>query len=77
MPVLRIPTAPIVVGPHVVIGTQDGLYVLDATTGAIVSSDALAGILGPDEQIVSAPLAGFSAAGGMLFVPVGNKLVAY
>ncbi|MFN2548318.1 MAG: PQQ-binding-like beta-propeller repeat protein [Myxococcales bacterium] len=73
-----IQTAPIVVGPHVVFGSSDGhVWVVDSTTGVIVSSAALSNIRPPDEQNVAAPLAGFTAADGMLFVPAGNSIVAY
>jgi hypothetical protein len=37
----------------------------------------LPNVLGPDEQNVSSPLAGFAAANGMLFVPAGTSIVAY
>ena len=70
--------APIVVGAQVVTGSSSGqLYVLDAATGALLSTRVLAGLAAPDEQNVSAPLTGLAAADGMLFVPAGPRLVAY
>jgi outer membrane protein assembly factor BamB len=70
-------TAPIVVGPYVVVGTSSTLYVLNVSDGKVASSDTLAEIRVPDEQNVSAPIAGLGAGGGMLFVPAGTTLVAY
>jgi outer membrane protein assembly factor BamB len=70
-------TAPLVVGSQVVVATPSTLFVLDAATGAVKGSAAQAGILGPDEQNVSGPLAGFAAADGRLFVPAGTSLIAY
>lgn len=69
--------APLVVGANVVVATNKGVVVLDLKTGAPVSSVALSGVRGTDEQNVSAPFAGLSAANGMLFVPVGTSVVAY
>lgn len=69
--------APVVMGEHVVLPTATGLVVLNALTGVEVDRTALAGIQGTDEQNVSSPFAGLNAANGMLFVPVGNSLVAY
>ncbi len=74
----QIVTAPLVVGSHVVVGSLAGtLYALAAADGTVASSVALPEILGPDEQNVSAPLAGFAAADGMLFVPAGTAVVAF
>jgi outer membrane protein assembly factor BamB len=69
--------APLVVGAHVVVPASGAVVVLDAQTGAEVSRATLASIRGVDEQNVSAPLAGMSAANGMLFVPAGTSIVAY
>ena len=69
--------APLVVGSHVVLPTGTGLVVLDAVTGVEVDRRPLADIRGTDEQNLSSPLAGLSAANGMLFVPAGTALVAY
>ena len=71
-------TAPIVVGSQVVVSSAVGqIYVLDAATGAVMSSIPLANIVGTDEQNQYGPLAGLTAADGMLFVPAGTSLVAY
>lgn len=68
--------APIVVGPHVVVGTSQRVVVLSATDGSVVSSAALTGIPSP-EGVKIGELAGLTAADGMLFVPSGTRLVAY
>lgn len=68
---------PVVLGTHVVLPTTAGLVVRDLLTGAEVARAALPGIPTPDEHNVAAPLAGLSAANGMLFVPAGHALVAY
>ena len=69
--------APIVVGAHVVLPTSGAVVVLDSSSGAEVSRATLANIRGADEQNVSAPLSGITAANGMLFVPAGTSVVAY
>jgi outer membrane protein assembly factor BamB len=74
----QIITAPLVVGSHVVVGSLAGtLYALSVADGTVASSVSLPEILGPDEQNVSAPLAGMTAADGMLFVPAGTAVVAF
>jgi outer membrane protein assembly factor BamB len=72
-------TAPIVVGQSVVVGTGAGLLsVLSAKDGSLLGQAQLAmGLSGPDEQNVSSPLTGLSAAEGKLFVPNGTELTAY
>jgi outer membrane protein assembly factor BamB len=70
-------TAPIVDGSLVVVGTASGVYALATNGGTVVSSSPLAGVLGPDEQNVTGPLAGLVAADGMLFVPTSTGIVAY
>ena len=74
----QVQAAPIVVGPHLVIGLSDGrLLAVDAATGAIASSAVVPNMLAPDEQNVGRPLAGVTAADGMLFVPAGTSLIAF
>lgn len=72
-------TAPVIVNGFVYLGTGTGtLYVLDEQTGREVYYDYLwNAITGPDEQNVSAPLAGLTVGQGLLAVPAGNKLFAY
>jgi outer membrane protein assembly factor BamB len=71
-------TAPIVVGEHVVVAGLSGrLYALSTADGTVAGSDTLPSIAGVDEQNVSAPLSGLSAAEGTLFVPTGSGLAAY
>lgn len=70
-------TAPLVVGPHVIIASPTQLFVLDKQTGAVLSSELINDVQGPDEQNVTRPLAGFAEADGMLFVPVGSAIAAY
>lgn len=72
-----ISTAPIVVGPHVIAASGAHLFAVNVSDGTLASSAAVTGVLGPDEQNVSSPLAGFAAADGMLFVPVGTAIEAY
>jgi hypothetical protein len=70
-------TAPIVVGAHVITASATQLLAVNVSDGTVASSIAVMGVRGPDEQNVSTPLAGFAAADGMLFVPVGNGIEAY
>jgi outer membrane protein assembly factor BamB len=72
-------SAPIVVGASAVVGSSNGnLYLLEASTGSIISTDLLpAAVAVPDEQNVGSPLTGLAAADGMLFVPAGETLYAY
>ncbi|MFT3712222.1 MAG: PQQ-binding-like beta-propeller repeat protein [Archangium sp.] len=70
-------TAPIVVGPHVIVASGQHLFAVNVIDGSLASSFAVSGVRTPDEQNVSNPLAGFAAADGMLFVPVGNGVEAY
>lgn len=72
-------TAPIVVGQSVVVGASAGaLSVLSAEDGSLLGQAQLGmGLSGPDEQNVSSPLTGLSAAEGKLFVPSGTELLAY
>ncbi len=74
-----IQTAPLVVGSNVVVGSGTGeLFVVDATTGQLVSSvDTGSPIAAPDEQNVSQPLTGLAEADGVLVVPAGPSLTAY
>lgn len=72
----EITAAPIVVGPHVIVGTQSHLLVLDKSTGAQLGSSRVP-VSGPDEHNVAVPVAGLSAAGGRLFVPSGDALIAF
>lgn len=72
-----ITTAPIVVGPHVIVASGQHLFAVNVSDGSLASSFAVSGVRAPDEQNVSDPLAGFAAADGMLFVPVGNGVEAY
>lgn len=53
------------------------LFAVNAIDGTLASSFSVTGVRTPDEQNVSNPLAGFAAADGMLFVPVGNGVEAY
>jgi hypothetical protein len=70
-------TPPVIVGSLAFTATASALYALSANDGKIVSTDALAEVRSPDEQNVSTPLAGLTAADGMLFIPAGNAIVAY
>jgi outer membrane protein assembly factor BamB len=70
-------TAPLVVGPHVIVATATRLLAVNLADGSLASALPLSGVRGPDEQNVSTPLAGFAAADGMLFVPVGTAVEAY
>jgi len=72
-------SAPIVVGPYVIVGSNSGnVYAVNAVTGALVwSGRAAAAIYGPDEQNVSQPLTGLGAGEGYLVVPGGNTLTAW
>ncbi|MEW5741683.1 MAG: PQQ-binding-like beta-propeller repeat protein [Myxococcota bacterium] len=72
-----ISTAPLIVGAHVIAATSTRLVAVNLGDGSLASDFAVAGVRGPDEQNVSTPLAGFAAADGMLFVPVGNGVEAY
>lgn len=72
-----ITTAPIVVGPHVIAASAQRLFAVNASDGTLASSFSVTGVRTPDEQNVSNPLAGFAAADGMLFVPVGNGVEAF
>jgi hypothetical protein len=71
--------APILVGPHVVVGSAGGrVSVLSAADGSVVSSHELGSpIPAPNEYGVSAPLTGLTAAGNQLYVPAGTSLTAY
>jgi hypothetical protein len=72
-------TAPIVVGPYVVVGASSGtLSVVNVADGSLASSHTLPmAIAAPDEQNVSGPLTGLAAAGNQLYVPAGTSLTAY
>jgi outer membrane protein assembly factor BamB len=71
-------SAPIVVSGRVIVGSSSGnLYVLNESTGSVVSSAAVgAGISAPDEQNAS-QLTGLAAGNGLLLVPAGTQLAAY
>jgi outer membrane protein assembly factor BamB len=70
-------TPAVVVGPHVVVANGAGLYVMTLADGDVIATEPLPEIRPSDEQNVDAPLAGLAAADGMLFVPAGNRIVAY
>jgi hypothetical protein len=63
----------------VIAATNDGLLqALAIEDGAVISSTQLpAAPAGPDEQNVSQPLTGFSAAEDKLFIPCGQQLLAF
>lgn len=73
----RLTLAPVVVGPHVIAATEARLLAINVSDGSLASSFPVTGVRSVDEQNLSDPLAGFAAANGMLFVPVGNALEAY
>jgi outer membrane protein assembly factor BamB len=76
-------TAPLVVAGLVYVGGSSGnLYVLDASTGALVGGPYAvgAGFAAPQEVYSgnsTLPLTGLAAGGGWLDVSAGSKLVAY
>jgi outer membrane protein assembly factor BamB len=71
-------SAPIVVGPQVVVGLQSGeLDVVDAGTGQLVSSAMLPAPFALPVETSSATVTGFAAANNRLFLPNGTSLVAY
>jgi outer membrane protein assembly factor BamB len=72
-------SAPLVVDNLVIAATNDGLLqALAIEDGAVISSTQLpAAPAGPDEQNVSQPLTGFSAAEDKLFIPCGQQLLAF
>jgi len=72
-------TAPIVVGPYVVVGSSSGVVsAVSVADGSLASSHTLPNaIAGADEQNVSSPLTGLAAAGNQLYVPAGGTLTAY
>jgi outer membrane protein assembly factor BamB len=71
-------SAPLVVGGEVYVGSsQGGLFGLDATTGTLDWSTTVGGALGFSESGGTYGAAPFAAAGGLLVVPVGTKIIAY
>jgi outer membrane protein assembly factor BamB len=74
----QLTTAPIVIDGVVVIASVSGnVYVLNASTGAVVwSGSAGTPINGPDEQNAN-QLTGLGAGEGWLVVPAGNSIVAW
>jgi len=81
VPALGYSSAPIVVGAHVVVGTNTSMkvVVVSAATGELVSSDLLEAAVtaGSDVGYVGAPLSGLAAANNHLFVPAGQYLYSY
>lgn len=70
--------APLVVGNVVVVVGGSTVWALDATTGAVLGSDALPGSAALlDEWNDSTPVTGLAAADGILLVPTTGGLVAY
>jgi hypothetical protein len=64
---------PLIVGPNVVGASKSGdVLIIDSATGAIRST-ANVGAL----EATTADAIGMTAAGGMLFVPAGERLVAF
>jgi len=74
-------TAPLVVGEHVVVGSEDGvLSVLDARSGKLLSEQQLpAGFAVPNERVddESPPMTGFAAAEDHLVITNGSQVRVY
>jgi outer membrane protein assembly factor BamB len=71
-------SAPLLVGPHVVVGSTLGnVFVADAASGQLVSSAAIGAPIAAPDEFDNVILTGLAAADGMLFVPAGSRLVAY
>jgi outer membrane protein assembly factor BamB len=74
----QLASAPITVGPHVVVGSSLGnVFVVDATTGQQVGNAAVGAPIAAPDEVDDVVLTGLAAADGMLFVPAGSRLVAY
>ncbi len=71
-------SAPLVVGREVYVGSSSGgLFALDAATGTLDWSTSVGGALGFSETGGAYGGAPFAAAGGLLGMPVGTKVIAY
>jgi outer membrane protein assembly factor BamB len=71
-------TAPLAVGSQVVVGSSNGnVYVVDAASGQLLSSDNVGASISESSGPGTANVKGFAAADGMLFVSTDSSIVAY
>ncbi len=71
-------TAPLAVGSQVVAGSSNGnVYVVDAASGQLLSSDNVGSAIFESSGSGTARVTGFAAADGMLFVSTQSSIVAY
>jgi outer membrane protein assembly factor BamB len=71
-------TAPLAVGSQVVAGSSNGnVYVVDAASGQLLSSDNVGSSISESSGPGTANVTGFAAADGMLFVSADSSIVAY